>query len=128
MEIVCPYCRQNIKKWEYNSKKATQIQELHPEICHEKLVEEKEQKLLKKPNYGDTSFLLPLMLSFNSLTDMTISAIMAIIVVLFWTFSVPLVYLMYFVIIIGMHVLVMSVAMVILCWNDLNGNHDNLMT
>ena len=125
MEIVCPYCRQNIKKWEYNSKKATQIQELHPEICHEKLVEEKEQKLLKKPNYGDTSFLLPLMLSYNSFTDMTLSAI---ILVLFWIFSVPLVYLMYFVIIIGMHVLVMSVAMVILCWNDLNSNHDNLMT
>ena len=125
MEIVCPYCRQIIKKWEYNSKKATQIQELHPEICHEKLVEEKEQKLLKKPNYGDTSFLLPLMLSYNSFTDMTISAM---ILVLFWIFSVPLVYLMYFVIIIGMHVLVMSVAMVILCWNDLNGNHDNLMT
>ena len=102
MEIVCPYCRQNIKKWEYNSKKATQIQELHPEICHEKLVEEKKQKLLKKPNYGDTSFLLPLMLSYNSFTDMTISAI---ILVLFWIFSVPLVYLMYFVIIIGMHVL-----------------------
>ena len=81
MEIVCPYCRQNIKKWEYNSKKATQIQELHPEICHEKLVEEKEQKFLKKPNYGDTSFLLPLMLSYNSFTDMTISAI---ILVLFW--------------------------------------------
>ena len=125
MEIVCPYCRQNIKKWEYNSKKATQIQELHPEICHEKLVEEKEQKLLKKPNYGDTSFLLPLMLSYNSFTDVTLSAI---ILVLFWIFSVPLVYLMYFVIIIGMHVLVMSVAMVILCWNDLNDNHDNLMT
>ena len=126
MDIVaCPYCRQDIKKWEYNSEKATQIQELHPEICHEKLVEEKEQKLLKKPNYGDTSFLLPLMLSYNSFTDMTISAI---ILVLFWIFSVPLVYLMYFVIIIGMHVLVMSVAMVILCWNDLNGNHDNLMT
>ena len=125
MEIVCPYCRQNIKKWEYNSKKATQIQELHPEICHEKLVKEKEQKLLKKPNYGDTSFLLPLMLSYNSFTDMTITAI---ILVLFWIFSVPLVYLMYFVIIIGMHVLVMSVAMVILCWNDLNSNHDNLMT
>ena len=125
MEIVCPYCRQNIKKWEYNSEKATQIQELHPEICHEKLVEEKEQKLLKKPNYGDTSFLLPLMLSYNSFTDMTISAT---ILVLFWIFSVPLVYLMYFVIIIGMHVLVMSVAMVILCWNDLNSNHDNLMT
>ena len=125
MKIVCPYCRQNIKKWEYNSEKAAQIQELHPEICHEKLVEEKEQKLLKKPNYGDTSFLLPLMLSYNSFTDMTISAI---ILVLFWIFSVPLVYLMYFVIIIGMHVLVMSVAMVILCWNDLNGNHDSLMT
>ena len=125
MEIVCPYCRQNIKKWEYNSKKGAQIQELHPEICHEKLVEEKEQKLLKKPNYGDTSFLLPLMLSYNSFTDMTLSAI---ILVLFWIFSVPLVYLMYFVIIIGMHVLVMSVAMVILCWNDLNSNHDNLMT
>ena len=125
MEIVCPYCRQNIKKWEYNSEKAAQIQELHPEICHEKLVEEKKQKLLKKPNYGDTSFLLPLMLSYNSFTDMTISAI---ILVLFWIFSVPLVYLMYFVIIIGMHVLVMSVAMVILCWNDLNDNHDNLMT
>ena len=125
MEIVCPYCRQNIKKWEYNSKKATQIQELHPEICHEKLVEEKEQKLLKKPNYGDTSFLLPLMLSYNSFTDVTLSAI---ILVLFWIFSVPLVYLMYFVIIIGMHVLVMSVAMVILCWIDLNDNHDNLMT
>ena len=125
MEIACPYCRQDIKKWEYNSEKATQIQELHPEICHEKLVEEKEQKLLKKPNYGDTSFLLPLMLSYNSFTDMTISAI---ILVLFWIFSVPLVYLMYFVIIIGMHVLVMSVAMVILCWNDLNSNHDNLMT
>ena len=125
MEIVCPYCRQNIKKWEYNSKKATQIQELHPEICHEKLVEEKKQKLLKKPNYGDTSFILPLMLSYNSFTDMTLSAI---ILVLFWIFSVPLVYLMYFVIIIGMHVLVMSVAMVILCWNDLNDNHDNLMT
>ena len=125
MEIVCPYCRQNIKKWEYNSEKATQIQELHPEICQEKLVEEKKQKLLKKPNYGDTSFLLPLMLSYNSFTDMTISAI---IFVLFWIFSVPLVYLMYFVIIIGMHVLVMCIAMVILCWNDLNGNHDNLMT
>ena len=49
MEIVCPYCRQNIKKWEYNSEKAAQIQALHPEICQEKLVEEKKQKLLKKP-------------------------------------------------------------------------------
>ena len=41
MEIVCPYCRQIIKKWEYNSEKAAQIQALHPEICQEKLVEEK---------------------------------------------------------------------------------------
>ena len=125
LEIVCPYCRQSIKKWEYNRDKANQIQELHPKICQEKLVEEKKQKLLKKPDYGETSFLLPIMLLYNSFTDMMITTV---ILVLFWMFSVPLVYLIYFVILIGIHVLVMGVALVFLCWRDLTGTHDNLMT
>ena len=74
LAIVCPYCRQSIKKWEYNRDKANQIQELHPEICQEKFVEENKQKLLKKPDNGETSFLLPIMLLYNSITDTGCSA------------------------------------------------------
>ena len=37
---------------------------------------------------------------------------------LFWMFSIPLVYLKYFIIIIGMHMLFMIGTMLFLCWND----------
>ena len=48
LEIVCPYCRQSIKKWEYNRDKANQIQELHPQICQEKTWWRKEAKIAQK--------------------------------------------------------------------------------
>ena len=113
-------------KWEYNSEKAAQIQELHPEICKEKLVQEKNQKLLKKPFW----YLLPIMrtpmrIVYDSFTEtsavhiaLTNSIISFVILALFWMFSIPLMYLKYFVIIIGMLMLVMIGTMLFLCWND----------
>ena len=97
-------------KWEYNSEKAAQIQALHPEICQEKLVEEKKQKLLKKP------YIMRVLGRelYNSITETSVlhiplmdAIISFVILALFWMFSIPLVYLKYFIIIIGMHMLFM---------------------
>ena len=124
-------------KWEYNSEKAAQIQELHPEICKEKLVQEKNQKLLKKPFW----YLLPIMrtpmrIVYDSFTEtsavhiaLTNSIISFVILALFWIFSIPLVYLKYFIIIIGMYMLVISGTMVFLAgsWDDFMNDFEGLL-
>ena len=133
MDIVaCPYCRQDIKKWEYNSEKAAQIQELHPEICKEKFVEEKNQKLLKKP------YIMRVLVRewYNSITETSalhiplMDAIISfVILALFWIFSIPLVYLKYFIIHIGLFMLFISGTMGFLAesWDDFMLNFVKLL-
>ena len=92
--LVCPYCRQDIKKWKYNRKKADQVRKAHPAQYKEKIKEEKKQKLIKKKPMMDMSALSISLFQFWQaflLTTVSTDLVMfGILFVSFWVFEKPM--------------------------------------
>ena len=92
--LVCPYCRQDIKKWKYNRNKADKVRKAFPDQYKEKIKEEKRQKLIKKKPIFDMSELSVSLWQFWQLflltTILTDAVMFWILFVSFWVLEKPL--------------------------------------